>query len=152
MKLFKVRKSSSSLQVFNEAEELIGVLLFGFIGGFNEKIKIGDQLYKIKSAGFLWRDIHIFDQSGRLVFKTDSSKNRILYYGSFTEIYTYEHKGWLKKKLYLYDNKDRIMAEIRYKQTFFLKEHYSIETDDDFSNDLIILSVLYFYYSEISNG
>ncbi|HCA09274.1 hypothetical protein [Chryseobacterium sp.] len=151
MKFFKANESSGSLQLLNEKEERMGELLFGFIGGLNDRMKIGDEVYTIKGTGFLWMGTNIFDASGRLVLKIDASKSRIFYYGETTEIYTYQHKGWLSKKLNLYNWEDRLLVSLHHKQKF-LKTIYTIEIDEDFNNSIIILSFLNFYHTGLSSG
>lgn len=151
MKLFKVLEFSNSVQVLNEKGQTVGELLFGFINGLNDRIKIGNEFYKIKNTGFGWMEISVYDLSGKLVLKTDSSKDRIFYYGTYTEIYTYQYKGWMSNKKYLYDNNDKLLVILDCKQRFF-RTTYSVEIDDDFNNYLIILSFLNFYLRGLSSG
>ncbi|PIF46384.1 hypothetical protein CLU96_3415 [Chryseobacterium sp. 52] len=151
MKLFKTKESGNSCQLFNEKEELVGELLFGFIAALNDRIKIGEEVYKIKYPGFLLNGINVFDQSGKLVVRTDSSKNRIFYYGNHTEVYTYQYKGWLSKQLNLYNSNDKLLVSLRYRQTFF-KMIYNAEIDEDFNNTIGILTFLNFYTRALSSG
>ncbi len=151
MKLFTTKEGNSSIQILNEREEQVGELLFGVINGLKERIKIDNKIYKIKGTGFLWSDISVFDESGKLVLITDSSKNRLFYYGNSTEIYTYKYKSWLRKELLLYDSHDTLVLALNCKQTL-LKMKYKLEVDDDFSQSLIILSFFNFYLRDISGG
>lgn len=148
MRLFQIEKSNNSFQLLDNKKELVGELLSGFLSGLNSRIKIGNEFYKIKAAGFLWMAIDVFDESGRLILKIDSAKNRIFYYGDSTEIYTYKYKGWLHKKLFLYDNNDQLVLAIDYRQALF-KLNYKLEIDDNFNNGLITLSLLYFYLRDL---
>ncbi|MCS4300775.1 MULTISPECIES: hypothetical protein [Chryseobacterium] len=151
MKLFTTKEGNFSIQVLNEREEHVGELLFGVINGLNERIKIGSEIYKIEGTGFLWKDIRVLDESGKVVLIIDSSKNRLFYYGNSTEIYTYQFKSWLHKELLLYDSQDKLVLALSYKQTL-LKLKYVLEIDEDFNHDLIILSFLNFYLRDVLNG
>ncbi|MDP9961755.1 hypothetical protein [Chryseobacterium lathyri] len=42
MKLFKILEFSNFVQILNEKRQAVGELLFGFINGLNDKIKIGN--------------------------------------------------------------------------------------------------------------
>jgi len=151
MKIYTIRESRGSLKLFNEENQLVGEVLYEFVTGINRRIKIDNEIFKIKNTGFLWYDTNVFDKNGRLVLKNDYAKNRIFYYDQNTEFFTYKFKGWFNKKFCLYNHNDQLVLMIGYKQKIF-KNQYIIEIEKGFTNYIVILSLLNFYISELSNA
>ena len=52
----------------------MGEILLNIIASFNEKIKIDNEIFKIKYNSLFSRDYKIFDQNENVVFKSDISK------------------------------------------------------------------------------
>ncbi|MET3537508.1 hypothetical protein [Chryseobacterium limigenitum] len=151
MKIYTIKESRGSLKLLNEENQLVGEVLYEFVTGINRRIKIDNEIFKIKNTGFLWYDNDVFDKNGILVLKNDYAKNRIFYYDQDTEFFTYKFKGWFNKKLYLYNNGDQPVLMIGYKQKIF-KNQYIIEVGKGFTNYIVILSLLNFYISELSSA
>lgn len=141
MKIFKIRNYKSSFCLFNENEKLVGEIIHGYVINLKEKIKIDKEVYKVKYTGFLWQDMNVLDKDNKLFLRTDSSKDRIFYYGNYTEIYTYKYKGY---KAYLYDNNDNLVLLLDHKKSFF-EIIYKMEVGDNFNSDMVILSFLNLY-------
>jgi len=151
MKIYTIKEGGGSLKLLNEENQIVGEILYEFVTGINRRIKIDNEIFKIKNTGFLWYDTNVFDKNGRLVLKNDYAKNRIFYYNQNTEFFTYKFKGWFNKKLRLYNNDHQLVLMISYKQKIF-KNQYIIEIEKGFTNYIVILSLLNFYISELSSA
>ncbi|AZA55292.1 hypothetical protein [Chryseobacterium sp. G0201] len=151
MRIYTIKEGRGFLKLFNEENQHVGGILYEFVTGINRRIKIDNEIYKIKNTGFLWYDTNVFDKKGRLVLKNDYTKNRIFYYDQDTKFFTYKFKGWFNKKLSLYNNDDQLVLMIGYKQKIF-KNQYAIEIEKGFTNYIVILSLLNFYISELSSA
>lgn len=151
MWIYTIKEGRGFLKLFNEENQHVGEILYEFVTGINRRIKIDNEIYKIKNTGFLWYDTNVFDKNGRLVLKNDYAKNRIFYYDQDTEFFTYKFKGWFNKKLCLYNNQDQLVLMMGYKQKIF-KNQYTIEIEKGFTNYIVILSLLNFYISELSTA
>jgi len=138
----------SPLQLLDENGRLVGEIFSNAIAGVNEKIKIGDEIFKINRTGFLWQDFKIFDRNKKLILKSDVSKNRLIYFGNDIEIFTYKSKGWFNSKLNLYKTSN-LLVSIWTKG--FLKHQYKMEIENDFKNSLIMLAFLNDYINSQSS-
>ncbi|PZU88098.1 MAG: hypothetical protein DI529_06430 [Chryseobacterium sp.] len=149
MKQFTVKNPIfSPLQLLDENGNVVGEILSNLFAGFNEKIKIGDEIFKINRTGFLWHDFKIFDRNEKLILKSDVSKNRLIYFGNDIEIFTYKSKGWFNSKLNLYKSSN-LLVSIWTKG--FFKHQYKIEIENEFTNYLIILTFLNDYINSQSS-
>lgn len=150
MKIFKTKNTFNSVKIFNENEQLIGEIVSPFfINGLSEKIKIGDDIFKIKGTGFLWNDIKIYNKDNYLICKSDNSKNRIIYFGDTIDIFSFRYKNWFSNKFFLFKN-DKIVLSADYKGFFRWK--FIIEVDENFDNDLIILIFVNFYMRRFTSS
>lgn len=134
----------SPIKLLDENGTLVGEILLNIIAGFNEKIKIDNEIFNIKYNGLFSRDYKIFDQNENLVFKSDISKNRLLYFGDGKEIFTYKTYGWFKNRLNLCRN-DTLIISVTSKG--FFRKKYKIEVNSSFSNHLVTLAFLNDYIS-----
>jgi hypothetical protein len=141
MKNFTIREYRGSFCLFDDNGKLVGEILHGYFINLKEKIKIDKEVYKIKYTGFLWQDMNVLNKGNKLFLRTDSSKDRIFYYGNYTEIYTYKYKDY---KAYLYDNDDNLVLLLDHKKSFF-EIIYKMEVGDNFNNDMVVLSFLNLY-------
>lgn len=57
----------SPLHLLDENGNVVGEILSNVVAGFNNKIKIGDKIFKINRTGFLWHDFKIFDRNDKLI-------------------------------------------------------------------------------------
>jgi len=108
----------------DENGKLVGEILLNIIASFNEKIKIDNEIFKIKYNSLFSRDYKIFDQNENVVFKSDISKKRFIYYGSEKEIFTYKNNGWFNNTVSLYRNNEFIISV---ESKGFFKNKYKIE-------------------------
>lgn len=136
------------MQLFDENEELVGELFFNLISGFKEKIKINQDVFKIKNARFLGTDIEIVDQNDKLLIESDILQSILIYYGSSKEIYTYENADWFNNKMSVF-RKSELVITINKKGIF--QTQYEIKVADGFKNYLVILTFLNFYIRILSN-
>lgn len=143
MRNFQIKiPKSSSIQLYDENEKLVGEILTNLILGLKEKIKIEDKIFRIKSNGFIGIDIKVFDEKETLIIESHTSKNRLIYFGDIKEIYTYKNEKWFDNKVNLF-KEEKLAMSIKVLGTF--KSAYEIEVAKDFSNSLVILTFLNFY-------
>ena len=143
MKKLKVITSGyTSIKLLNDSEELIGELLFNSISGFKEKIKIKEEIYRIKAVEFIGIDIRVFNEDDKLLIQTEASKDRLVYFGHLKESYVYKTERCCNDKSSLFLNNELLMS-ITVKG--FFRTKYEIIVADDFNNHLMILTFLNFY-------
>lgn len=146
MKNFSTETSLGCIKVVDENEKLIGEKVFDIILGLNEKIKIGNEVFKIKSKNFFSRNINVFDTNGKLILESDILNSRIIHFGEHTDIYVCKKNKWYSNKLFLYRN-DELISSVD-SQGMFSTE-YQLEVKEDFDNYLIILTFLSFFIREL---
>lgn len=150
MKEFQIKTTTfSSIQLLNENEELVGELLFNLVAGFKEKIKIKEEIFKIKNTGFLWNDIKVFDENEKLMIESDISKGRFIYFGDSKEIYTYKYRCWFSNKANLFRNEELVIS-INMKG--FFKTKYEIKVANYLTNYLMVLTFLNSYIRNSSSA
>ncbi|WP_379969842.1 hypothetical protein [Epilithonimonas sp. UC225_85] len=135
----------SPIQLIDENGKLVGEIL---LNSFNQKLKIHNEIFKIKYNGLFSRNYKIFDQNKNLVFKSDFSKNRFVYYRNEKEIFTYKNNGWFNNKLSLYKTNDLIISV---ESKGFFKKKYKLKINNNFNNHFIILAFLNDYISSQSS-
>ena len=134
----------SPIQLLDGNGKLVGEILLSIIASFNEQIKIDNKIFKIKYNSLFSKDYKIFDQNENLVFKSDISKNRFIYFGNEIEIFIYRNNGWFNNRLNLYKTNELIIS-VKSKGLFNNK--YKIEVNNNFDNRLVTLAFLYDYIS-----
>ena len=87
MKRITVKSKKNSIFLIDEENQSIGKILFNIISGYKEKIVIADDIYSIRNTGFLWNDNKVYNKENNLLLKTEIAKNRIIYFGKFTQIF-----------------------------------------------------------------
>ena len=138
----------SPLQLLDENGKLVGEILLSMIGSFNDRIKIDNEIFKIKYNSLFSRDYKIFDRNEKLILKSDVSKSRLIYFGNDIEIFTYKSKGWFNSKLNLYKSNNLVIS--LWTKGYF-KYRYKMEIENDFKNSLIILAFLNDYIKSQSS-
>ena len=101
-----------------------------------------DKIFKIKNNGFIGIDIKVFDENETLIIESDTSKNRLIYFGDLKEIYSYQNEKWFGNKVNLFTDEKLVMS-IKVLGTF--KTDYEIKVAKDFNNNVVILTFLNFY-------
>lgn len=134
----------SPVQLLDENEKLVGEILLNAIANFSVKIKIDNEIFRIKYNSLFSRDYKIFDPNENLVFKSDIAKNRFIYFGNAIEIFIYKNNGWFNNRLNLYKTNELIISV---KSNGFFKNKYKIEVNNNFDNRLVTLAFLYDYIS-----
>lgn len=139
MKLFTIKQILSSCQLLDEAGNIVGERLTDFVFSTNERLKIKDQIYRIKYSGLFWEKTEYFDEKGNVVVMIDRVNQRIFHYQDrYTEIYFYRSKGFINITVSLYRfQDDALMMTFSFKNSFF-KQKPKIETADDFNNPLLL--------------
>lgn len=140
MKILDCKESKKGFQILDENKKTVGDFVYGYITGWNEKLIIEDKIYTLHHQGFLWNDVYILDQFKNKILQLDFDKNRIFYFGEFTEIYHYKIKGGLSSQFQIFNNVETLVkVEV---QSGFLKTKYMIEVNEKLENPLLILFAL----------
>ena len=106
------------------------------------KIKIKEEIYRIKAVEFIGIDIRVFNEDDKLLIQTEASKDRLVYFGHLKESYVYKTERCCNDKSSLFLNNELLMS-ITVKG--FFRTKYEIIVADDFNNHLMILTFLNFY-------
>ncbi|PVV54200.1 hypothetical protein [Chryseobacterium sp. HMWF035] len=146
MKLFTIKQILSSCQLLDEAGNIVAERLANFVFSTNERLKIKDQIYRIKYSGLFWDETKYFDEKGNVVVMIDRVNQRIFHYqNQYTEIYFYRSKGFNNRTVTLYRfQDDALMMTFTFKNSIFKKQG-NIETNDDFNNPLLL--TMFFHHN-----
>lgn len=80
MKLFTIKQILSSCQLLDEEWNIVAERLANFVFSTNERLKIKDQIYRIKYSGFFLDKTEYFDEKGNVVVMIDRVNQRIFHY------------------------------------------------------------------------